>query len=218
MNMQGYGKHIRGRIREWPVDKPITTDAVATELAGTFQIDLICAKKIANVNMKRLSDKGELIRVQKGIYGSVEDTPFGKTVKSAEEIMMPLLLRDGNKTIGHLAGPTLLNAIGLCTQVPAEHHITTNSFRRRVPKEAQMCLYKPTIPVNDENAPYLQAIEAITAAEKYPIDIDKPENILREMFRRNNIDNEKLILFARKHYNQKTLLRTIDVALAEPDQ
>ena len=213
MNVQGYGKHIRERIREWPVDKPITTDAVAAEMAGVFHIDIVSAKKITNVNMKRLSDKGELVRVQKGIYGNTEDTPLGKISKSAEEIMIPLLLRSGDGTIGHLAGPTLLNEIGLCTQMPEEYHIATNGFRKRIPQNVRISLQKPVIPVNDENVHYLQAIEAITAAEKYPVDAENPNDILRKMLRNNNINNEKLILYVRKHYNHKTLLRTIDVAL-----
>jgi len=213
MNVQGYGKHIRKQIREWPVDKPITTDAVAAEIAGVFHIDIVSAKKITNVNMKRLSDKGELVRVQKGIYGNTEDTPSGKTSKSAEEIMIPLLLRGDDGAIGHLTGPTLLNAIGMCTRIPEEYHIATNGFRRRITENVRICLYRPAIPVNDENVQYLQAIEAITASEKHPIDADDPDDILRKMLRNNNINNEKLIWYARKHYNHKTLLRTIDVAL-----
>jgi len=214
---QGYGEYIRTLIEEWPVNKPITTDVVAAELAETFFIDIVSAKKITNVNMKRISDKGEVLRVQKGIYGKVENTQFGILKPSADEIMASLLLRDGDKIIGHIAGPTLLNLIGLSTWMPGKYHIATNGFRRRIPESARICVYRPAVPVNDDNVRYLQAIEAITAMEKFHTDAERPDDILREMFYRNNIDNEKLIWYARKYYSKRTLLRTIDVALGGLD-
>ncbi|MCL2608254.1 MAG: type IV toxin-antitoxin system AbiEi family antitoxin domain-containing protein [Methanomassiliicoccaceae archaeon] len=218
VNAQGYGEHIRALIHDWPVGKPITTSAAAANLADAFGIDMKNARKITNVNIKRLSDKGELVRVQKGVYGNVKVTPFGKLTPSTDEVMTALLLRDDDKTIGHIAGPTLLNAVGLCTWIPKERHIVTNGFRRRIPDGTPIRVHKPIIPVNDENVLYLQAIEAFNAMDRYPIDADRPDDILREMLRRNNIDNEKLIWYARKHYGQKTLLRTIDIAIGEIEQ
>ena len=193
MNARGYGEHIRTLIREWPADEPITTTAVAANLADAFGVEIKNAKKITNVNIKRLSDNGELVRVQKGVYGNVKVTPFGKLTPNADEIMTALLLRDGDKVIGHIAGPTLLNAIGLCSWIPKERHIATNGFRRRIPDGTSIRVHRSVIPVNNENVWYLQAIEAFNAMERYPIDTDRPDDILREMLRRNNIDNEKPI-------------------------
>ena len=218
MNIQGYGRYIHDLIRNWPTGKPITTVAAAANLADAFGIDMKDAKKVTNVNIKRLTDKGELFRVQKGIYGIVKDTLFGKFTPSTDEVMTELFLRNGNKTIGYIAGPTLLNAIGLCTWLPKERHITTNDFRRKMPDGTLIRVYKPTLSVNDDNVRYLQAIEAFNAMEKYPIDAERPDDILREMLRTNNINNEKLIWYARKYYGQRTLLRTIDIALEGIEQ
>ncbi|MCL2712894.1 MAG: type IV toxin-antitoxin system AbiEi family antitoxin domain-containing protein, partial [Methanomassiliicoccaceae archaeon] len=142
-NAQGYGEYIRTHIRDRPAGEPITTVAAAADLAAAFRIDMKDAKKVTNVNIKRLSDKGELVRVQKGIYGNVKVTPFGKLAPSRDEIMTALLLRDGDKVIGHIAGPTLLNAIGLCTWMPKERHIATNGYRRRIPDGALIRVHKP---------------------------------------------------------------------------
>ena len=218
MNTQGFGRHIQEQIQGWPANEPITTAAVAAALAGTFGIDMGDAKKITNVNMKRLADKGELVRVQKGVYGKVKVTPFGRLTPSTDEMMAGLLLHDGDNVIGYIAGPTLLNAIGLCSWMPRERHITTNNYRRQLPAGAPIRVYKPVVAVNDENARYLQAIEAFTAMEHYPVDAERPDEILRGMLRNGHIDNERLIWYARKHYGQKTLLKTIDIALGGMEQ
>ena len=213
METQGYGQHIQQQIQNWPTKKPVTTAEVAASLADAFGMDIENAKKITNVNMRRLVDKGDLSRVQKGVYGKIRATPFGKLKPRPDEIMTGFLLRDGENTIGYITGPTLLNALGLCTLIPAQRHITTNRYRYRLPENTQIRVYKPILPVNDENASYLQALEMFMAMEQYPVDTDKPDEALRGVLRERNINNERLIWYARQHCGQKILLKVIDVTL-----
>ncbi|MCL2157951.1 MAG: DUF6088 family protein [Oscillospiraceae bacterium] len=213
MNTQTYSQYIADQIRSWPVGEPITTALVTDALTGTFGMDIKNAKKITNVNMKRLADKGELVRIQKGVYGKVKVTPFGRLAPSTDEMITGVLLREGKNIIGYITGPTLLNAIGLCSWMPKERHIATNHYRRQLPVGAKIRVYKPVATVNDENAQYLQVLEMFTAIERYPIDAEKPYELLREILQRNNINNEKLIVYARKHCGHRTLLKTIDIAL-----
>jgi predicted transcriptional regulator of viral defense system len=213
MEAKGYGQYIRGQIQSRSAKKPITTIAVAASLADVFAIGTEKAKKITNVNMKRLVDKGELVRIQKGVYGKTRVTPFGKLNPRPDEMLTELLLRDGEKTIGYIAGPTLLNALGLCSLIPADRHIATNRYRRRFPEGTHIRVYKPILSVNDENARYLQALEAFSAMERYPVDAENPDDILRDMVREGNINNETLIRYAHRNCGQKTLLKTIDVTL-----
>jgi len=213
MKIQGYGMHIKTLLQDLPYGEPITNAAIAAALAGAFNIDIEKAKKITNVNMKRLVDKGELARVQKSVYSKVKLTPFGRLTPGAYEIIAGLLLRDGDNTIGYITGPTLLNSLGLCSWMPKERHIATNNYRRRIPSNAPIRIHKPIITVNDENASYLQVIEAIAAIEQYPIDAERPDEILRGMLREGHINNERLIWYARKHCRQRILLKTIDIAL-----
>ena len=215
MNTQTYGKYIAETILNWPVCEPVTTATVSAALAGAFGMDIKNAKKTTNVNMKRLADKGELVRIQKGIYGKVKDTVFGKLTPNTDEMISGFFLRDGDNTIGYIAGPTLLNAIGLCTWMPKERHIATNHYRRLLPAGTKIRVHKPVAEVNNENVQYLQALEMLTAMDQYPIDAKNPEEILRVVLRRNNLSNEKLIWYARIHCGQKALLKTIDVALGE---
>ncbi|MDR1764485.1 MAG: type IV toxin-antitoxin system AbiEi family antitoxin domain-containing protein, partial [Lachnospiraceae bacterium] len=191
----------------------LTTTAIAGKLAGRFGIGIAAARKITNVNLKRLADKGELVRVQKGIYSRAKDTPFGKLTPDEDDVLTAVLLREGGKAIGYIAGPSLLNALGLCSWLPGERHIATNLYRHRLPKGTHICLHKPADFVDEQNAPYLRALEIFSAMEKYPVDAEKPEDILREALKKDGIDNEKLIWYARCHFGQKLLRKTIDVAL-----
>ena len=143
----------------------------------------------------------------------MRETPFGKLKPRPDEIMTGFLLRDGESIIGYIAGPTLLNALGLCTLIPAQRHIATNRYRYRLPENTHIRVYKPILTVNDGNAPYLQTLEAFMAIERYPVDTDRPEEALRGMLRERNINNERLIWYARQHCGQKTLVKTIDIAL-----
>jgi len=126
-------------------------------------------------------------------------------------------MRDGEKVIGYITGPTLLNALGLCSWIPKERHITTNNYRRQIPAGTPIRVHKPAVSVDNDNYPYLQAIEAFMAMEQYPVDAEKPGHILRGMLSEKQISNERLILYARRHYGQKTLAKTIDIAIGGAD-
>ena len=213
METLGYGQHIHNQIENWPTKKPVTTADVALSLADAFGMDIENAKKITNVNMKRLADKGKLSRVKKGVYGKIRETPFGKSKPHTDEIMTGFLLHEGENTIGYISGPTLLNAIGLCTQIPAQRHITTNRYRYRLPENTQIRTYKPFLLVTNENASYLQVLEIFIAMEQYPVDTDNPDEVVRFILREWNINSERLIWYARQHCGHKILLKVIDVTL-----
>jgi len=213
MKTPKYGKYITEKIQNWPAAEPVVTAVVADTLAGAFGMDIENAKEITNVNMKRLADKGELIRIKKGVYGKVKETPFGRLVPSADEMITGFFLREGGNAIGYIAGPTLLNAAGLCSWMPKERHIATNHYRRQLPSGAKIRVHKPIATVNNENVRYFQTLEMFTAMERYPTDAENPDIILRGLLRKNNISAERLILYARKYCGQKALLKTIDIAL-----
>jgi len=213
MNVHGYGQHIQTHIKDRKSDEPITTTAVAENLAAAFGIDIISARKITNVNLKRLAEKGILARMRKGVYGKIKETPFGRLAPSKEEVISELLLRDGESAIGYISGPTLLNALGFCSWMTRERHIVTNKYRSRIPEGVPIQTHRPVVQVTDDNMPYLQTLEVLAAMEKYPVDAEKPIEILRGMIQRNKLSNEKLILYAKKHFKQDILIKTIDVTL-----
>jgi hypothetical protein len=213
MEKKGYGEYIWDLIRSLAVNKPITTELVAANLAASFGINIESAKKITNVNLKRLTDKGELIRIRRGLYGKTQQTIFGKLPPNADELMTDYLLHDGEGVIGYMTGATLLNAIGLSTMIPRERHIVSNRYPFDLPDNLPIRISKPVIEITFDNVPYLQTLDAIDAMNRYPIDADSPESLLHDMIIRKNLSNERLIWYARHYYGTKTLQKTIDITL-----
>ena len=213
MATYGYGKYITEHIQGLPVSEPITTMFVADTLAAAFGIDIKNAKKVTNVNMKRLTNRGDLVHIKKGVYGKIKNTPFGKLKPNADDIISKVLLHDGNNTIGYIAGPTLLNAVGLCSWMPKERHIVTNRYRSKIPANTKIRMHKPIVTINDKNAIYFQTLEMFSAVEQYPIDAENPDEILRVSILRSHIDKDKLVLYALKYCRKKVLFKTMDVVL-----
>ena len=60
---------------------------------------------------------------------------------------------------------------------------------------------------------YLQTLEMIAAMKQYPIDNANPDEVIRRTLKKGGIDKERLILYARKHFNQMILINVIDVVL-----
>jgi hypothetical protein len=215
MDKKGYGEYIGELIRSHAVNKPITTELVAANLAASFGINIKSAKKITNVNLKRLTDKGELLRIRRGLYGKTQQTIFGKLPPNADELMTDYLLHDGEGVIGYITGATLLNAIGMSTMIPRKCHIATNRYALDLPDNMLINISKPVIEVTFDNAPYLQTLDAIDAMNCYPVDADSPESLLHDIIIRKNLSNERLIWYARHYYGTKTLQKTIDIALGD---
>lgn len=211
MTTQGYGAYIQEKIQDWPVNQPITTALISAALSDAFGIDMKSAKKITNVNLKRLADKGELTHIQRGVYGKVKQSLFGIVEPNADQITLKLLLRDGDKVIGFTIGPTLLNTIGLCSWMPRDYHVATNNYRYAIPSGTHIRVYKPVTAINNENAPYLQVLEAIVAMTQYHVDAEKPNELLRNLLRERNLNDESLILYARKYYGQEIAQKVLDI-------
>jgi len=213
MNTIGYCEYITSIVKDLSADKHLTTMKIAGKLSGTFNIEMGKAKKITNVNLKRLADKGELIRIDKGVYARSKITPFGNIPPNKDEILTEILLKENGDTIGYIAGPTLLNVFGLCSLMPKERYITTNRYRRKLPSDTAIRIQRPVTTVTDENVAYLRTLEVFSAMERYHVDAEHPELILRDMLQKIQISNESLIWYARNYYNNQILLRTIDIAL-----
>jgi hypothetical protein len=82
-----------------------------------------------------------------------------------------------------------------------------------VPKDVEIEIQKPRIPVTHENYKYLQILDIIEDMDRAPIDAAAPEEILREKSKSAGLLPDRMILFARKFYPTKTLERTVDVML-----
>ncbi len=210
MYKQGYSEYIRNCINLMEHNRPIYTTSLAQEFAGHFQLDLQYARKIVNQNMKRLADKGIIARFSKGIYYRPIETPFGKSVLNKSDMLYNTLTYENSEIIGYEGCPSVLNTLGLSTQLTAEKNIVTNRYRMIIPKGANIRLTKPKCHIDSDNFCYLQAIDIIRGTREYPIDAKDPRKIIEKHLAKFNIEPLKLIAFAKKYGTEKTLTGILD--------
>ena len=104
------------------------------------------AKAVAKV-LERLTAKGELSRVARGIYARLDSDPFiGELKPSTEAIAEAIRKRDKARIIP--TGVLALNALGLSTQVPMNVVYLTDGAARKIILGKRKILFKKSAPKN----------------------------------------------------------------------
>lgn len=208
-----YKRHMTEYLDTLPQEAPVTTDMVTayiTERTGEPEDKV---RKTVNVNLARLEREGVVSRITRGVYCKRIKTPFGDYVPSKDAIYGRWLVLDGDRVIGYETGLSLMNQIGLVSQMPRKRWIATNNYTLPVPKGVEIEVQKPRAAVTNENYKYLQILDMIDSMGEAPVDAAAPEEILREKTENAGLLPDRLILYARKFYPTKTLERTVDVIL-----
>lgn len=210
MERLGYGEFIMNKIAYIPYGQPFETDMIAEAMAEKYAIPVHKAKPITNVTLKRLVDKGQLERFQKGIYYRARQTVFGNARPSTGALEAELLMRRGNDIIGYETGVSLMNQIGLTTLVPRKREIATNAYRKTI-NDKYIIVRKPVITVNKNNYRYLQLLDVIRDLPSAPVDAENPQALLHDFVQKNALDTIETLSYAKDYYPQKTLLNLVDV-------
>jgi predicted transcriptional regulator of viral defense system len=163
--------------------------------------------------MARLEKSGQLVRVAKGVYCRKIKTAFGYYTPNKEAIFCDQLLHDASGVIGYETGLSAMNKIGLISQMPNRRYIATNLHTKQVPKGMSVEVRKPTTVVSDTNYRYLQILDAVGTLDHAPVDTANPAAVIRGAAKALALNTDMMILIARKYYNSKTLLKTIDIML-----
>jgi hypothetical protein len=207
MKNEGYGKYIVDQIDHITVGKPIFSDDIAKEVANHFNLDKKHATDLVNANLKRIADHGQLARYQKGTYYKTKITVFGKSKLNPELVIREKYLINGSGRIGYETGPSLLNHLGLTSQVPKCTYLATNKVKRiREQSSLKLVLHAPKVTVNDENNDYLQILDAVEGLDQGVVDAPQPERIIQEQIRQRHLDRYKLLGFA-AYYPKKVQKR-----------
>jgi hypothetical protein len=210
MEHRTYGEFITKKIADIPYGQAFQTDVIAEAMAEEYKVPVNKARPITNVTLKRLADKGLIERYQKGVYYRARQTVFGKARPSEELIETQLLTRRGDEIIGYETGFSLMNKLGLTTQVPKRREIATNAYRKNI-DDRFIIVRKPVITVNTGNFRYLQLLDVIRDLQEAPVDVENPKGLLRNFAEKSNLDTVQALTYARQHYPQKTLLNLVDV-------
>lgn len=213
MEYKGYREYIIETIGHTPYGIAIFPENIAKVLTEQFAIPFEQAKKVTNVNLKRLADKEEIERLQKGIYYKAKLTVFGKTKPNMDTVMSQILTLRDEDIIGYETGASFHNSIGLITLMPRMKEIATNRYRTKMDVNCHIITRKPVTRVDKNNYKYLQFLDTVDELPTAYVDAENPYQLLNDYVEKQNLDKLKLIYIAKEYYPQKTLLRLLDIIL-----
>ena len=188
-------------VAEVPLSEPMTTDEIYAYVLSKLP-DV--SKASFNVSMQRYEQKNpEIARYKKGVYYKKIDTPFGDSGIDIEEMIRRTYLLDGDEVIGYERGPSLMNKVGLTTQIPGLIYLATMKVHgsKNDPRYF-LSLSKPTTEVNKANFRYLQFLDLLQNKEKVSVEVDNPVPIMKKLIDRYSLSYEKLIWYAH-YFNSK---------------
>lgn len=209
--MESYATFITKLVNGKAAMEPFCTDDIAAAVADAYHIPLTKAKTVTNNQMKRLTDAGQIERVQKGLYYKPKQTVFGKVRLNYDQLAIQLLTRQDQDVIGYISGDAFLNKIGLTTLLPKQIEVVTNQYRRVLPEGCHIAVKRPATTITTENYSYFQLLDAIEAMQTNHVDAVNPYGLIREAAQKRKIQPLDLIIHARQHYPVQTLLRTVDI-------
>lgn len=210
-----YKNYIESQVDKAETGTAIYTDDVADAVANTYGLDIDTAKKIVNVNMKRLFDAEKIERFQKGIYYRTKKTPFGNVRLNPQQIAIERYIKKGDKRIGYETDDSFINKLGLTTQIPKDLYIAVNNHQRNGYQKNtryHVAIRKPRLKVTDKNYKYLQILDVIENRNKANIDAANPDALIFNFIEQNGLDFTKLVGYAAKYYNKNTLTKIENMA------
>jgi hypothetical protein len=113
--------------------------------------------------LNKLCESENLIRYERGIYYIPTDTPFGKSSLNPYKVIERKYINDGKSINGFYSGMTILNRLGLTTQMPNTLEICTNNETTKVRTvkvgSQQLTLRRARTTVTNKNVDVLRFLE-----------------------------------------------------------
>lgn len=170
-------------------------------------------KMIVNEYIVRYEKKNSnFIRYKKGIYYKTCVTAFGNANIKFSELVKKLYLEDGEEIIGYESGPSLMNKLGLTTQM--SNHIYIITMNNRTFKcDDEIVLNKPVVNINKNNYRYLQLLDILENKYKVNIEADNYYKILRDYIDSYKLNFEKLLYYSTFYKNNKVYSEIAKLAM-----
>lgn len=107
--------------------------------------------------------EGELRRYSQGVYYFPKTTVLGESIPSFESVINRKFICSNDNIKGYITGMSLLNQVGLTTQVPNVLEVTTNvekNKKRTIEiRQRKIIVRKPTVEITNQNVKYLQFLD-----------------------------------------------------------
>jgi len=195
---------------------PIYTKQIAYEMSKKYNLSEKDAAAAVSVALKRIMDGNkipELRLYQKGIYYKTIITPFGEIGINQEQLIADKYILPH---IGYETGLTIINRLGLTTQIPKERMIATNLAKDcvRTDKKLGVTIRPPKTQITAQNKKYLQLLDILELIDRTPIDEEEPYKIIAHYIQNENMQYGSLLAYADSYYNKNTILHLAHTASA----
>jgi len=138
---------------------------------------------------------GKLKRFQKGVYYIPSETIFGPSVLNPRDVIERKYIKRNGAVIGFYAGATLINNLGLSTQMPNGVEIFTNavSSRSRIVSVGgqQVVLKRPPARVTSKNVSTMMLFEVLDALPPNALSQER-RDALRKFIKANGVTKENI--------------------------
>ena len=141
--------------------------------------------------LSELTTEGILVKIAHGIYTKPRKSKFGVVLPSVDKIVQAIAVRDNAEVLP--SGMTVLNALGLSTQVPMNYTYLTTGSERTVNLSNRKVVLKRGVPKNFCYGTRLISllVQALKALKKENVG-DSELNVIRQLVLKET-DKETLV-------------------------
>ena len=150
--------------------------------------------------IKKLTEAGEVIRFEQGVYYIPKISRLKGTVTLAPDIVARYkCISQMGRIMGYYAGHTLANKMGISAQVPVKEKITSNNMAAIV-REVSVgnrvyVIRKAPVEVNEGNHIVLQLLELLKDIDEYSDDEQDARQQVIDYIRRFQITRDVVDLY-----------------------
>lgn len=184
-----------------------TTPIFSNEILGVFKN---YSKQYVFRMLKKVISDGELKCYARGVYYIPENTFFGTSIISPDQIAKKKYIRNDNYIFGIYSGLSLLNSFGITTQMPNQIEIVTNNetSRKRIIKIANRTyiIRKSRITITNENMAAYTIMQLFNDIEDIDVINKSSLQKITYFINKNNITFKQLALLV-EYFPSKTLKR-----------
>lgn len=193
--MQSFGNKIEECIKKIPENQII----IASELHSKKLNDV--PESAFYKTLERLTDRGLLVHLTKGVYCRPRKSKFGTVPISEKEIAAPFI--ENNK--GLVVGYRLFNKYGISTQVSKKCDVLTNAISEDKKNIGSVSLKRLNFKLTPMRVSIVQALEILQSYSG--IEDANGEALIKYMndFARNYSDEEVNFVLKNRKYKKSTI-------------
>lgn len=173
-------------IKQFGYNEPILTEEISYDSYSKAWI---------YKELNKLCTDGLIVRFDKGVYYIPTQTPLGQSIINPRKVIEKKYIRSKDDIYGYYSGQSLINQLGLSTQMPNVIEVYTNNESTRVRDVSvgrqKVRLRSSRIGISRSNAAVLSFLELMNTISVAEVD-DNNRAIITDYIRSNGITRKDI--------------------------